>query len=144
MNLPTSFKTFFKLLSKKSLAKRSSSMAGSSKTKRSSKKTKTMDAEQSRTVAETTIINARLQQIAGQRRVQCIQIRELPTKKLGDNSIVSPRSLDMNIYAHVKLLGIKSLLHQDWEVIYTISKREVYVPLVKEFFIVQELIHKKS
>lgn len=62
------------------------------------------------------------------------QIGAPPTLKLGERGIVSPCHLEMKIYSKVKMVGIDLFLQQNWGSIFDMSKREVYVPLVKELY----------
>lgn len=83
---------------------------------------------------EMEIIQRRSERINRQRSVQLKEVGAVKTEKLGDNSLVSPRYFDLKVFAFVKMAGLADLLHQDWETVYTMAQREVYVPLVKEFY----------
>lgn len=85
------------------------------------------------TAEEMNILQQRAARIQQQRSVQLQEIGVVRIEKLGDSSIVSPRYLDMNIFLFVKIGGLPDLFHQDWETLYMVAQKEVYVPLIKEF-----------
>lgn len=104
-------------------------MAGTKKPTKNTTQTET-----NRTPEEMAIINARSELIAEQRRFQLEQMDCLGVRILETKTIVSPRFLELVIFLHVKIPGIEELFYQDWETVYTMAKKEVYVPIVKEFF----------
>ena len=53
---------------------------------------------------------------------------------LGDRDIVTPYYFEKQSFIHIKIEGIDKLLYQEWDNISEVSKREVYLSAVKEFF----------
>jgi hypothetical protein len=67
-----------------------------------------------------------------------------PHAYLGNKYIVSQRFLDLALYRHIKINGIDMLLHQDWNKLYEVAKRDVYVPTIKEFFYRAHLVSENE
>lgn len=111
------------------------------------KKTSTKKATSSgtrRSAADMAVMNFRCGRTVEQRKIQENELGSSKAEHLRDRRVISRWYLDVEVFKFGKLLGIEDLFFQDYENVFNMARREVYIPIIQEFFDHAEIVNNEE